>query len=323
MSCNEMHSMESKCKAIVHYLHFQKSLRIVSKLYNVSKSSLQRWLSCRSTIVKVRNPKPKKISSAALDCVRDTINTNPFSSWKSLADNIHFQHGIHVSRSTTGRALKSLGYTRKKARRVVNKQHDPSDIMNFCNSYIENENSLICIDESCFYVGEQGKFGYAMRGQRLHVRAQSSLRRKKYTLVMAISKTGIVHHEILEHNCKTVDFVKFIQHPRIPHDSTLLMDNVQFHKSSSVKDALHLKNCKQLFIPPYSPKTNAIENVFGVLKCKFRKMCPAHAEMTCDYKSLFETVLHEKYTFGAYFDRVNAFVRRTLDNCGVGFVGYD
>jgi transposase len=273
--------------------------------------------------LKARKPRTKKISHGALDCIRYTINTNPFSSWKSLAHNILSQHDVRVSRSTTGRALKSLGYTRKKARRVVNKQHDPADIMNFCNSYIENENELICIDESCFYVGEQGKFGYAMRGERLHVRAQSSLRRRKYTLVMAISKTGIVHHEILEHNCKTTDFVKFIQHPRIPQGATLLMDNVQFHKSSSVKDALHLKNCKQLFIPPYSPRTNAIENVFGVLKCKFRNLCPAHADASCDYKSLFENVLHEKYTFNAYFDRVNAFVHRTLDDGGVGFVGYD
>lgn len=315
--------MELKCRAIVHYMHFEKSLRIVSKLYNVSKSSLQRWVSCKAAPMKVRTPKVRKISDDALKCIQDTIIANPFSSWKSLAQNVHEVHGVHVSRSTSGRALKSLGYTRKKARRVVNKHHDPSDIMEFCKSYIDNEDSLICVDESCFYVGEQGRFGYSMRGKRLHVRAQSTLRRKKYTLIMAISKDGIVHHEILDHNCKTPDFVKFIENPKVPQCSTLLMDNVQFHKSLSVKDALSVKRCKQLFIPPYSPKTNAIENAFGVMKCKFRSLCPAHADATFDYKSLFHNVLCNDYNFTPYFERVNAFVQQTLCAGGVDFVGYD
>ena len=39
-----MHDLETRYKAVVHYNHFQRSLRVVSKLYKVSKSSLQRWV---------------------------------------------------------------------------------------------------------------------------------------------------------------------------------------------------------------------------------------------------------------------------------------
>ena len=69
--------------------------------------------------------------------------------------------------------------------------------LNFCNAFQNTPpDSLICIDECAFYVGEQGKVGWAPKGRRLIVKASRTLRRTKYTLVMAISASGIVHHEI-------------------------------------------------------------------------------------------------------------------------------
>ena len=45
-----------------------------------------------------------------------------------------------------------------------------------------------------------------------------------------------------------------------------LMDNVSFHKSKIIKDLFKNSTNKLLFIPPYSPHFNPIEESFAQLK---------------------------------------------------------
>jgi transposase len=49
------------------------------------------------------------------------------------------------------------------------------------------------------------------------------------------------------------------------------MDNVSFHKSQIIKNTSKDKNYNLLFIPPYTPECNPIENVFSVVKNSYRK----------------------------------------------------
>jgi len=57
-----------------------------------------------------------------------------------------------------GRLLKVFGYTRKKAFNHVDVTHEPETVLTFCNAFQNTPpDSLICIDECAFYVGEQGK----------------------------------------------------------------------------------------------------------------------------------------------------------------------
>ncbi len=50
---------------------------------------------------------------------------------------------------------------------------------------------LYCIDEAGFYVGDHPRKGRAKRGQRLAIGTGKSLRKTKFTLVMAIGVNGI------------------------------------------------------------------------------------------------------------------------------------
>ena len=47
------------------------------------------------------------------------------------------------------------------------------------------------------------------------------------------------------------------------------MDNVSFHKSKSITNSL-INNNKILYIPPYSPQFNPIEEVFSFVKNKIK-----------------------------------------------------
>ena len=195
-----MHDLMTRCKAIVHYKHFDKSLRKVAKIYGVSKSSLQRWVQKDPTI---RKPRTNKVVKSEVEtCIRRALAANPFQTMTSLADAIQRECGVKMSRSTAGRITRKVGYTRKNARRLVDARHNPEDILSFCRAYQAITGDIICIDEAGFYVGEQGRRGYAPRGVRLRVRSSRTLRRSKYTLIMAVSAQRVVHYQVLDHNCR-------------------------------------------------------------------------------------------------------------------------
>ncbi|MFP4098940.1 MAG: transposase [Alphaproteobacteria bacterium] len=48
--------------------------------------------------------------------------------------------------------------------------------------------------------------------------------------------------------------------------TSVIMDNAAFHKSNKTKVLIEEKGAVLLFLPPYSPELNPIENDFGALK---------------------------------------------------------
>jgi transposase len=49
------------------------------------------------------------------------------------------------------------------------------------------------------------------------------------------------------------------------------MDNLGAHKNSAVRRAIRAAGARLLFLPPYSPDLNPIEQVFAKLKTRLRK----------------------------------------------------
>jgi len=66
-------------------------------------------------------------------------------------------------------------------------------------------------------------------------------------------------------------FVKMLL-PALPSGSTIIMDNASFHRKKVLAKLAKDKNCNILFLPPYSPDYNPIENVWANLKKKIGSM---------------------------------------------------
>lgn len=58
--------------------------------------------------------------------------------------------------------------------------------------------------------------------------------------------------------------------PELPPDHTVIIDNASFHKSKKTRELIESANCQLLFLPPYSPDLNPIENWWAILKSKIR-----------------------------------------------------
>ncbi len=304
-----MHTSEKRHRAVVHYLYFMPSLRRVSKLYGVSKSSLQRWVK-QGTGRSRAHVRARPVSRVRRDveaCILAAVRANPFSTMQQLADSVTHTCGLRRSPRTVNRWVQRIGLTRKKAYNVVDRPVTAAQLSSFASDYLARADSeIVCIDEAGFYIGDHPRYGYAPRGQRLNIPCGTSLRRAKLSLIMAITTAGVLHFKVLDHNCRKPDFVAFIQSLPVRPGTHLLMDNIAFHHSAETRKAIADKGCKPLYIPPYSPRCNAIENVFGVLKHHYRTLCPPRVEAGFDYRQALDGLLKAwgGTSLSAYYIRV-------------------
>lgn len=147
------------------------------------------------------------------------------------------------------------------------------------------------------------------------------------TLLFAVSRDGVVGFRVLDHNCKKNDFVAFVESLHLPPHATVVMDNIAFHHSRESVAAVESQGAKCLFTLPYSPRSNAIENVFSALKARYRARCPTHSTTGFDYHACLESLIGEWWSssrsFVDVFDHVQKIVDETRRRGGVDFCGYD
>lgn len=319
-----MFNRETRYKAVVHYKYFDHSLRRVSKLYGVSKSSLQRWVHADPA---VRSASRRRTTAfhGVRECIRRLVRDNPFMTMHQLADAIREHCGVSRCRTSIGQYCRKAGFTLKKAFRTVSGRPNAEQLRTFCTEHAATGSDLICLDEACFHVGDVPRRGYAPRGTRLNVLRSARMRCSKYTLLMAISGSGILHYTVYNHNVTKADFVQFITELPVQPGRRLLMDNLRIHHSKETHVALKDKGITPLYIPPYSPKYNAIENVFGMLKAQYRRACPAQPSLTVDYPAIMHSVIqqHRATDLTPYLRHAVAHSMHVLSNPDAAFCGHD
>jgi transposase len=134
-----------------------------------------------------------------------------------------------------------------------------------------SNDEVVCVDETGFCNVGFSTYGYFPKGK---IPCEKKYpRRDKVSLAMAIQPNGIVHFQKQKEAFNKATFVKFLT-DMLPKLSTnvkaVIMDNVAFHRSSQVKQLLEAHNLLALYIPPYSPRCNPIEEIFSIMKRHFR-----------------------------------------------------
>ena len=73
-------------------------------------------------------------------------------------------------------------------------------------------------------------------------------------------------------------YVEQVLVPELRPGDVVVMDNLGSHKGAGVRAAIEVAGASLLYLPPYSPDFNPIENAFAKLKAALRKA----AERTLD-----------------------------------------
>jgi transposase len=94
------------------------------------------------------------------------------------------------------------------------------------------------------------------------------------TFVGALRLSGMTAPMVLDGPMNGAWFLAYVQQvlaPTLKPGDIVIMDNLAAHKSTPVRDAVEAVGARLLFLPPYSPDLNPIENAFAKLKALLRK----------------------------------------------------
>ena len=255
------------------------SIRYIAFMFKISKSTLHRWIHDKTITLPIIC-KRKNIDNLVIYNILSTnINSNPFIRLIDLQKIITSKIKHKLSLMTISRYLKKYKFTRKKVnKKLYNKELEKLKTQQaIFNNKIKDEhiteNDVICIDESYFMSYDTSNYGWSKQGKRIDCFEQSNP--IKYSLIMAISNKKVLAYSINKNNFNQYLFYEFLRDKLLPSikNKYILLDNVSFHKTKLIATLFKDSSNKLLFIPPYSPQYNCIENAFSIVKAYYRTHC--------------------------------------------------
>ena len=129
------------------------------------------------------------------------------------------------------------------------------------------------IDETWASTKMARTHGRARRGERLRVAIPHG-HWKTTTFVAGLRNSGMVAPMVLDGPINGElfqDYVDQILVPELRPGDVVVMDNLASHKGAGVRAAIEALGASLLYLPPYSPDFNPIENAFAKLKAMLRK----------------------------------------------------
>ena len=262
-------------RAVIHYLHFQRSLRKVAKIYGCGYTTLGGWVrkQADSSTRRSRRSRKSPVSDAIRDAVARCIEENQFTTLADIVNRISVD-GRKASTSTVRRVLRKQNMSRKRARvRYSPKEPTKQQAQRFLNDILTPSREILSIDETSVVLESVPLYGYSLKGTRVVKRTAKPVRGNRVTLLMAISNTrGVVHHATYPGSCNSEKFAAFIRDlPDYSSPIPMILDNVRFHHSHIVKQTARDKKIHLVFTPPYSPDFNPTENALSVIKSVTRR----------------------------------------------------
>ena len=97
---------------------------------------------------------------------------------------------------------------------------------------------------------------------------------KTTTLIAGLRTTGITSPYVLDGAVNGVIFRAYVEQvlaPTLSAGDILILDNLPSHKVAGVREAVEARGARILYLPPYSPDLNPIEQAFAKLKALLRK----------------------------------------------------
>ena len=131
---------------------------------------------------------------------------------------------------------------------------------------------FVFIDETGAATNMIRRYGWAPRSERL-VTAAPHGHWRTTTFVAGLRSTGLIAPLVLDGPMNGFAFLAYVQQflvPTLRRDDVVIMDTLAAHKVAGVAEAIRAAGASILYLPPYSPDLNPIEQAFSKLKALLR-----------------------------------------------------
>jgi transposase len=133
---------------------------------------------------------------------------------------------------------------------------------------------LVFIDETWATTNMTRRYGRAPRGQRL-VAAVPHGHWKTSTFVAGLRTRGLTAPLVVDGAMNSDTFRAYVEQvlaPTLKPGDIVILDNLASHKVAGVREAIEAVGATLVYLPPYSPDLNPIEQAFAKLKALLRKL---------------------------------------------------
>jgi transposase len=128
--------------------------------------------------------------------------------------------------------------------------------------------SLVFVDEMGTHTSLAPLYGYSPQGQRAFFEIPRN-RGTNTTLLSSMSVEGMGPSMAVEGSTNKAVFETYVEHflaPTLKAGQVVIMDNLSAHKGERIRELIEERDCKLLYLPPYSPDLNPIEEAFSKAK---------------------------------------------------------
>ncbi len=193
---------------------------------------------------------------------------------KRLVKWLEFQFGVSSCRETVRKALRGLGFSWKKARKLLNKAN-PKERAKFLKKLeglfeqtIKTERLLVYIDEAHIYLDTDEGYGWSIEGERFWVSSGSPGLKKVSFYGVYLYNLGQVR--FFPHDkANGLNSIQVLEQLRAEFpdiEMTLIWDGAPYHRSGAVTTASAELGIELEPLPAYSPDFMPVEHLWQWLR---------------------------------------------------------
>lgn len=132
---------------------------------------------------------------------------------------------------------------------------------------------FVFVDECSTNTSLSPIYGWSRRGQRVYFEAPRNWG-ANVTLLSSMNFSGMGQSLAVEGATTRAVFETYVEQvlaPELRPGQVVVMDNLSSHKGQRVRELIEDRDCELLYLPPYSPDLNPIEEAFSKLKALLRR----------------------------------------------------
>ena len=222
---------------------------------------------------------PRKLTETVKFYIIELILQHPGIYLREVEAELQEILAVELSESAICGFLRSHGFSRQKMQ-IIARQRDEIERLRFVSELtVYTPEMFIFLDETgSDKRNAHRRYAYSWRGKpaRTH---KLLVRGQRMNAIAFMSVDGLLDCHIEEGNVDGDVFFSTIQRVLVPHimpfngtnpHNVIVLDNASIHHIDEVVELLHSLGALVLFLPPYSPDYNPIEEAFSKVKSLIR-----------------------------------------------------
>lgn len=252
----------------------------VARFFGITRKTLRSWLKIdadggEQVPKSERGHPPCILNETDYANIYSILKETPFTTCAEMITRLN----LSCSAETMRRAYHKLGFTHKKRTRYASQKLKEENVAKRDN-FLEmrkdfDPEHLVFIDESCVKTNHSPRYGWALSSERCVGYAPCSWKAITVIGALRLKEKWAPLTVTCEETVTREAFKEFMEDELLStlrRGDIVVMDNASIHKNSFSIQRVKRKGVRIVYLPPYCPELNPIENMWSKMKSILRKM---------------------------------------------------